>query len=198
LGHNGEHVAERVADMWRNEPIKAIANGEPTYENIGRTGNGAGWWQGHEAWCNLTGGGTMGVVYGAASLWNWRLSPDEPGHADWCTAPGAGWRDALDFDGSKYPGIVAKILDGLPIEGMKPNWTCTYGRRGLLVPGKLFILYFPAGGSTGILSQDVPRDFRVLDPKTGDELSSGTLEAKDRPNIDTKSKEPRVIVFMNK
>ena len=87
--------------MWRNRPEKAVANGESTYENIGRTGNGAGWWQGHEAWCNLTAGGTMGVVYGAGSLWQWRLHPNEPGHANWCTAPGAGWREALDFDGFK-------------------------------------------------------------------------------------------------
>jgi hypothetical protein len=194
-GHNGEHVAERVADMWRNEPVKAVANGEPTYENIGRTGNATGWWQGHEAWCNLTAGGTMGFVYGAASLWNWKLGPDEPGHAAWCIAPGAGWREALDFDGSRYPGIAAKILDGLPIENMKPNWTCTYGRRGLLVPGKLFILYFPEGGSTAILSKDVPRNYRIFDPKTGEELSSGKLEDKKRPNVNTGSNEPRVIVF---
>ena len=110
-GHNGEHVAERIADMWRNEPVKAAANCEPTYEN------------------------------------------------------------------------------------MKPNWTCAYGRRGLLVPGKLFILYFPEGGSTAILSNHVPRDFRIFDPKTGDELSSGTLESKDRSTIDTKSDEPPVVVF---
>ena len=31
-GHTGEHVAERVADMWRNTPAKGVANGEPTYE----------------------------------------------------------------------------------------------------------------------------------------------------------------------
>jgi hypothetical protein len=119
-GHNGEHVPERVADMWRNLPVKAVANGEPTYENIGRTGRGAGWWQGHEAWLNLTAGGTMGVVYGAASLWQWRLHANEPDHADWCTAPNAGWREALDFDGSRYPGIVARIFDGLPLAGMEP------------------------------------------------------------------------------
>ncbi|MDA8742987.1 DUF4038 domain-containing protein, partial [Rubripirellula amarantea] len=119
-GHNGEHVPERVADMWRNLPIKAVANGEPTYENIGRTGNGSGWWQGHEAWCNLTAGGTMGVVYGAGSLWQWRLHADELDHADWCTAPGAGWREALDFDGGKYPGIAAKIFNGLDFAGMQP------------------------------------------------------------------------------
>ena len=58
--------------MWEKQPAKAIANGEPTYENIGAPGRAAGWWQGHEAWNNLTAGGTMGVVYGAGSLWQWR------------------------------------------------------------------------------------------------------------------------------
>jgi hypothetical protein len=111
-GHNGEHVPERVADMWRNLPVKAVANGEPTYENIGRTGRGAGWWQGHEAWLNLTAGGTMGVVYGAASLWQWRLHANEPDHADWCTAPGAGWREALEFEGSRYPALWQRSLMG--------------------------------------------------------------------------------------
>ena len=195
-GHNGEHVAERVADMWRNLPTKAVANGEPTYENIGRTGNGSGWWQGHEAWCNVTAGGTMGVVYGAASLWNWKLAPDEPGHAKWCTAPGAGWREALYFEGSKYPALMAKIFDGLPLEGMQPNWTCTYGRRGLLVPGKMFVLYFPEGGSTAILSKDVPRAYQIFDPKTGEVVSKGSLADEERPAIDCKSKDPRVVVFL--
>lgn len=195
-GHGGEHVAERVADMWRNRPVKAVANGEPTYENIGRTGNGAGWWQGHEAWCNLTAGGTMGVVYGAGSLWQWRLDANEPGHANWCTAPGAGWREALDFEGSKYPGIAAKILEGLPLANMEPNWDCTYGRRGLSVPGKLFVLYLPEGGNSAILCKDVPRSYRVYDPKTGKVMAEGTLEDKETAQAKSDSSgEPRVLVF---
>jgi hypothetical protein len=195
-GHAGEHVPERVADMWRNTPVKAVANGEPTYENIGRTGRGAGWWQGHEAWCNLTAGGTMGLVYGAGSLWQWRLHAEEPDHADWCTAPGAGWREALDFEGSRYPGIAARIFDGLPFGDMQPNWTYTYGQRGLAVPGKLFVLYLPKGGDVAIISRDVPRFYRVFDPRTGKVLSEGRLpetasaQAKAGPGG-----EPRVIVF---
>ncbi len=197
-GHNGEHVPERVADMWRNTPVKAVANGEPTYENLGKTGRGAGWWQGHEAWCNLTAGGTMGLVYGAGSLWQWRLHAKEPDHADWCTAPGAGWREALDFEGSRYPGIAAKIFDGLPLAGMEPNSTYTYGRRGLAVPGKLFVLYLPEGGDVPIISREVPRPYRVFDPRTGKEVSEGRLpetvsaQAKTGPGS-----EPRVVVFMS-
>jgi hypothetical protein len=196
-GHNGEHQPERVADMWRNLPAKAVANGEPTYENIKRTGNGANWWQGHEAWCNLTAGGTMGVVYGAGSLWQWRLHAKEPGHAEWCTAPGAGWREALGFEGSRYPGIAAKIFDGLPLTGMEPDWICTHGRRGLLVPGKLFVLYLPTGEGVFILSPKVPRCYRVFDPKTGEVLRAGRMADTVFELIETGSDgEPRVIVFL--
>jgi len=195
-GHNGEHVPERVADMWRNTPVKAVANGEPTYENIGKTGRGAGWWQGHEAWCNLTAGGTMGLVYGAGSLWQWRLHANEPDHADWCTAPGAGWREALDFDGSRYPGIAAKIFDGLPFADMQPNWTYTYGRRGLAVPGKLFVVYLPEGGDLPVNSQEVPRTYRVFDPRTGRVVSEGRLPERESAQAKTgPGGEPRVVVF---
>lgn len=195
-GHNGEHVPERVADMWRNTPVKAVANGEPTYENIGRTGRGAGWWQGHEAWCNLTAGGTMGLVYGAGSLWQWRLHAQEPDHADWCTAPGAGWREALDFEGSRYPGVAAKILDGLPFADIQPNWTYTYGRRGLAVPGRLFVLYLPEGGGTGITSLEVPRSYRVYDPRNGAEVARGRLPDRTPVQFNSDSRtDPRVVVF---
>lgn len=195
-GHNGEHLPERVADMWRNLPVKAVANGEPTYENIGSTGRGAGWWQGHEAWLNLTAGGTMGVVYGAASLWQWRLHAQEPDHADWCTAPNAGWREALEFEGSRYPGILAKIFAGLPFAGMAPNWTYTYGRRGLAVPGKLFVLYLPEGGNVAILSRDVPRAYRVYDPHTGKMLRTDRLPDSAPAQASTGPEgSPRVLVF---
>jgi hypothetical protein len=140
-GHSGEHVPERVADMWRNLPVRAVANGEPTYEHGGRQDRAAGWWQGHEAWSNLCAGGTMGVVYGAGSLWQWAHRGDEPGQSDFFLAPGAGWREALNFEGSRYVGLVARILDGYPFTDMAPNWEATLGRRGLLVPGKFFLCY---------------------------------------------------------
>ena len=52
-GHAGLHVPERVADMWRNLPAKAVANGGPTYECIAYEDNAVGWWQGDEAIRNL-------------------------------------------------------------------------------------------------------------------------------------------------
>jgi hypothetical protein len=144
----------------------------------------------------MTSRGTMGLVYGAGSLWQWRLHANEPDHAQWCTAPGAGWREAIDFEGSRYPGIAAQIFDGLPFGEMQPNWTYTYGRRGLAVPGRLFVLYLPEGGDVAIISRDVPRPYRVFDPRTGKVLSEGRLpetvsaQARTGPGGG-----PRVIVF---
>jgi hypothetical protein len=192
-GHNGENIPERVADMWRNEPIKAVANGEPTYENIGFPGNGAGWWQGHEAWCNLCAGGTMGTVYGAGSLWQWRLHAQEPGHQDWCLAHGAGWREALDFEGSGYVGALSRIFDGLPFADMQPNWDFTYGRRALAVPGKLLVVYLENGGGLAIISDEVPLSYRVIDPKTGATISSGTRPKVGEIPIERGA--PRVVIF---
>ena len=193
-GHNGEHVQERVMDMWRNLPAKAVANGEPTYENMGTTGNGAGWWQGHEAWSNLCAGGTMGVVYGAGSLWQWRLHKDESGHQDWCTALDAGWREALDFEGSQFVGLIGKIFADSPFTDMQPNWNSTYGRRGLAVPGKLLILYLATGGSVTIIDDLIPPDYKVYDPRTADLLRTGRWTPKDA-HVETPRGQPRVVVF---
>ncbi|MFW6313892.1 MAG: DUF4038 domain-containing protein, partial [Spirochaetota bacterium] len=172
-GHTGEHLPERVADMWRNRPVKAVANGEPTYENGVQEGRGAGWWQGHEAWSNFLSGGTMGVVYGAGSLWQWRLHPEEPGHADYFLAEGAGWREALDFEGSRYVGLLPRILEGLPIADIEPNWDQVISRRGLLHPGKLFIVYLSEGGELMVLGDRVPPKYRIVDPRTGEIVRTG-------------------------
>ena len=176
-GHIGEHVPERVADMWRNTPAKGVANGEPTYEHMGEEGRAAGWWQGHEAWANLCAGGTMGLVYGAGSLWQWRLHRDEPGYQDWCHDASRGWREALDFEGSRYVGAIARILDGLPLADMAPNWQVTLGRRGLLVPNKLYIGYVETGGPLMLFGEEVPRRYRVVDPRTGKVLREGTRDS---------------------
>ena len=112
------------------------------------------------------------------------------------TAPVAGWREALGFEGSLYPGIAAQIFDGLPFAGMEPNWTYTYGRRALAVPGKLFVLYLPEGGGTGILSKDVPRAYRIYDPRTGQIVSEGRLSDTVPARFDSGATEPRVAVFV--
>ncbi len=183
-GHLGEHVPERVADMWRNEPVRAVANGEPTYEHSGRRGKAEGWWQGHEAWSNLCAGGTMGVVYGAGSLWQWVLRPGEPGHEPYFVAEGAGWREALDFEGSRHVGLVSRVLAGLPTTDMRPSWTLTTAPRGLLVPGTLYVGYGEHGGDLRLAPWAegvVPLPYRVVDPRTGRITATGVRATPGSP-----------------
>jgi hypothetical protein len=200
-GHNAEHRPEKLGFMRAQVPVKAVANGEPTYEHIGTTGKAAGAWQAHEAWANLCAGGTMGVVYGAGSLWQWKRHPDEPGHADWCTAPGAGWREALDFEGSALVGRIGHLLRNLPTTDMEPAVHLGMGHRTLLVPGKLGIVYLEHGGSLQIWKPElVPPTYQVFDPLTGGLLFSGSLddEPLDRGASRTLSNlgaGPRVVVF---
>jgi len=196
-GHHGNHIPDRVASMWHHRPVKAVANGEPTYEQIGSPENATGWWQGEEAWGNLVAGGTMGVVYGAASLWQWRLHKDEPGHADWAKAENAGWREALDFEGSRYVGLVGKLLEGLPIEGMQPDPSLVHARGTLHVPGKLALVYLPtAGGFTVYKPQELPPVRRTYDLKTG-ELLTGPEKWDPSERMIQCGPGPTLTVFLN-
>jgi hypothetical protein len=193
-GHTGAHVPERVADMRRNAPAKAIANGEPTYERTHRPDNATGWWQGHEAWSNLCAGGTMGVVYGAANLWQWRLHADEPGHEPYFLGAAGGWREALDYGGSAIVGAVGRILAGLPTTDMVPDWETFLSPRGLRVPGLLNIVYQEHGGPLVIMNDDgLPQSYRVYDPITGELTTRGT-RGQTRTLLD-EATSPRVIVF---
>jgi hypothetical protein len=119
----------------------------------------------------------MGVVYGAGSLWQWVLHPGEPGQAAQFTAEGAGWREALDFEGSTYVGLVGRILAGLPIIDMQPDWQSTLCPRGLCVPGLLYIGYAEHGGPLRMFDgENLPRHYRVIDPRTGAVLDEGKRE----------------------
>lgn len=176
-GHTGEHVPDRVADMWRNEPAKGVANGEPTYEHTRSNETAHGWWQGHEAWSNLCAGGTMGVVYGAADIWQWKHHADEPGHSPYFVAASGSWREALDFPGSTFVGLVGHILDGLPTTDMAPDWTAFLAPRGLRVPGVLHLVYQEHGGMLMPMREDgLPPRYRVVDPLTGETLAEGVHE----------------------
>ena len=194
-GHTGDHVPDRLATMWAQRPVKAIMNGEPSYEHTGRRGVAEGWWQGHEAWCNLCAGALMGVAYGAASLWQWRLHPDEPGHGGYFLCPDAGWRDALQFEGSRYVGLVGRILDDLPIANASPCWDVSTNTRGLLDPGVLYVGYAEHGGPWVFLDADgrVPGKYWLIDPRTGRLLKAGRRPP-DRVPIEVDGHDPTVLI----
>ena len=165
-GHNAIHMPEKVAAMFANKPSKAAANGEPTYERIGSADKATGWWQGHEAWLNLTSGGTMGVVYGAGGLWNWKLAADEPGWPDWANTA-ASWSDAVEFEGARYVGYISRAFEGMPFLAMAPRPDLAGGQRLVAVPGKFYLCYLPEGGTVTLA--DVPPELvaRWFDPQQG-------------------------------
>ncbi|MGF1450185.1 MAG: DUF4038 domain-containing protein [Opitutales bacterium] len=193
-GHNGENRPEKIADMLRNVPPKAVANGEPTYERMGGSNVAAGWWQGHEAWVNLCAGGTFGTFAGAGSLWQWKLSPDEPGHPDWCGDPAAGWREALDFEGSRYVGNVGKILSRYDWTGAVPTVHQTMGNRALTVAGKLLLVYRQHSMDCRVFDDAVPYAWRVYDPKTAAIVAEGQWSDAER-SVPNPVEGPSVVVF---
>jgi hypothetical protein len=190
-------VPERVADMWRNEPAKAVANGEPTYEHTRSDSTASGWWQGNEAWSNLCAGGTMGVIYGAANVWQWKHHADEPGHSPYFLASSGSWRDALAFPGSTYVGLVGRILDGLPTTDMAPDWTTFLSPRGLRVPGTLQITYQEHGGPLMPMREDgLPMHYRVVDPCSGETVDEGD-RVPGQPVADPHGRARLVIFYDN-
>ena len=194
-GHSGEHLPHRVTEMWHQVPPKAVANGEPTYEQIGRYPSATGWWQGHEAWMNLCAGATMGVVYGAGSLWQWRIDRDES-HEAWACAAGADWRDALAFDGSRYVGAMAHILAGIDLRGMVPDTTHSVGRSALYRPGCLIVYLFDGGWVRASRHEEVPRRYRVFDAMTGDVTATGSVVVENGRAVPIETGAgPYVVIF---
>ena len=77
---------------------------------------------------------------------------------------------------------------------MAPNWEVTLGRRGLLVPGKLFICYSEDGGPLQVFGEQVPQHYRIIDPRTGAVLRSGVRPQK-REWIPAEWGAPLLFVF---
>lgn len=105
-----------------------------------------------------------------------------------------GWREALDFEGSNYVGLVPRILEGLPTTDMAPNWQISLGRRGVLVPGVLFIAYKENGEMLEFVAKDeVPLPYRIIDPRNGQILNQG-VRASASEWIPEEGEGPRVYI----
>ncbi len=175
-GHGGEHQSWKVEKMYNNLPTKASANGEPTYEGIRDSTNGAGWWQGHEAWLNYMSGGTMGVVYGAGGLWNWKLTADEPGWPEWANSD-VSWEEAIELPGAMYVGYLGRALRDLDLNDIAKHPELAEGNLCLAKPGELFIIYLPEGGS--VMVNQIPENgtYTWFDPQGGKFVSEGKLQS---------------------
>jgi len=191
-GHSGEHLFHKVARMYENQPVKAVACGEPTYEGIRDPENGSGWWQGHEAWSQFLSGGTMGVVYGAGGLWNWKLTPEETGWDDWCNS-NVSWREAIELPGSKYVGYLGKALKGVDITDIEKHPELAEGKLCLARPGKVYIVYLPEGGKVKLSQLTDSLEYKWFDPLKGEFVSEGKVLSK-KQEFNSESKDPMVLI----
>ncbi len=91
-------------------------------------------------------------------------------------------------------GMLAQILAGLPTTDMAPDWERTLGRRGLLAPGRLFICYAEQGGALMLFGDDVPRRYRIVDPRTGAVVREGVRGPAENI-VAEEGGAPRVYIF---
>ena len=146
---------------------------------------GIGWWQGEDAWMQLMSGGTMGVVYGAASLWQWKISPKEEGWNAWASQPKS-WKEALKMEGSHYVGLLGKILGDYNLTDIEKRWDLAVPEQPLLVKeSSLYISFLISGGKINILGAPSDLPFRWVDPMSGLTINSGITDKNssfDAPN----------------
>ncbi len=167
-GHDGKHIYHKVEEMYENEPVKGNMNGEPTYEAMGGGKYGLGWWQGEDAWNQLMHGGTMGVIYGAVSLWQWKITPYEPEWEEWTDAPFS-WRDALHLEGAKYVGYISEVFDGYDFADMQKHPELITGSKLLLAKeGVFYVTFLETGGEITIKNVPENMPFRWFNPITGE------------------------------
>ena len=173
-GHTAQKIYDKVELMYENKPTKAVANGEPTYEGIRDPENGAGWWQGEEAWMQLMSGGTMGVVYGAGGIWQWKVTADEAGWAEWANSE-LSWREALNLEGSRYVGFIAKAMEGMPFTDMEKRKDLAGGKLCLAKAGAFYVSYLNEGGEITLSELRPEMPYQWFNPKTGAFLEEGKV-----------------------
>jgi hypothetical protein len=195
-GHDGTDT-NKVSEMATTLPTKGVANGEPTYEGIGDPTRATGWWQGNEAWKNLTYGGTMGVFYGTPALWKWKVTPDEPGWPDWATDY-CSWEQALDLPGSTYVGHVSRALEGFDYTDMTRHPELAGGRRCAANPGAFYCVYLPEGGDVTLTRLTGPLPYVWFDPKEGAIHEGGTTGTARRFAASAPTEEPWVLLVGEK
>lgn len=172
-GHSGDHRADRVAAMHARTPVRAVANGEPTYEAMGFGKYGLDRWQHDEAWENLCAGGTFGCFYGAGSLWQWKRE-GETAWGEWSAGP-FDWREAMRQPGSRYPGILGRAIEAFAFDGMSPDVTRAKAMRCVSAGTEFTLVYAPQGGVVEVFSNGHPQPWRAICTLTGKELGSGRL-----------------------
>ena len=119
-------------------------------------------------------GGTMGVVYGAAGIWQWKVTPNETGWDPWADQP-LSWKSALKLKGSTYVGLVGNILKGIDFTDIEKRWNLANGKPLLAKEGVLYISYLNKGEDIEIDNVSSALDYRWVNPKTGEVKQKGKV-----------------------
>ena len=185
------NIVGRAEENSALEPARPVFCSEAYYE---RSDDPDGAYHSRwQAWTALL-SGCAGYGYGAQGVWQFR-DPEhqEPGKLVPHTAE---WREAIDFEGSRQAGLVAKALGGLPWHRFEP------ARESVLVdgrpagkptpedltppthaeiPGELHAVYLPRGNAGRRVQVAGEESFalRWVDPRTGESRDGGALEAVD-------------------
>lgn len=188
-------IADLPAAYYQLQPVKAVVNGEPWYENHpGRDTEAYGpeFQSAHARyalWASVLSGCTMGHTYGAQGIWNWKRPTDDDTPVG---GPGVGpvWTEALDYAGAAHCAIAARRLRTLPWWRLRPAPErvqldpppATHARAACAIaPGEVWLVYLPAAAGAATLKGLEPGAWaaRWLDPRTGDEQALGPATADD-------------------
>jgi hypothetical protein len=135
----------------------------------------------------------MGVIYGAGGLWNWKLTPDEDGWADWANT-NASWKQSIQFEGSKYVGYLGRALEGLDLTDIQRRPDLAYGALALAKESELYIVYLPEGGSVRLGGLKEPMTYRWFNPREGEWNGSGAIHSGIIATLDAPDDEPWVLI----
>ncbi|MCB0687363.1 MAG: DUF4038 domain-containing protein [Saprospiraceae bacterium] len=195
-GHDGLHIYRKVEEMYAAIPTKANMEGEPTYEGMGEGKLGLGWWQGENAWNQMMHGGTMGAVYGAACLWQWKITTDEGGWEPWTNAP-LSWKEALHLEGSRYVGNISKAFDGYAFADMEKRGDLVKNHQPLLAcPDRFYVSFLPKGGKIRFRKLQAGLPYRWFDPESGIDVEIGITT--ENENFKAPAKKPFVLIIGEK
>ena len=165
-GHTGEHIPERVAEYVAQSAREGGGQRRADLRAHRQRGLAEGWWQGHEAWSNFV-HGMFGVVYGAASMWQWAQQSGQPGQSDFFTVPA-------------QAGGKRSITKAQPRRPCRPHSsqacrspTCSRTGKlrwavGACWSREAFIGYTWDGGELRVFGEQVPLRYLVVDPRTGE------------------------------
>jgi len=104
----------------------------------------------------------------------------------------------MNFEGSRYVGLVEKILHGLPLAEAVPCWHVLQRTRGLIVEGEFFLCYAEHGGRWNVLDADgrIPDRYWIIDPTTADLVETG-IRPRNFGGIPGPDGVPRILICAN-